>query len=166
MATGKTQSDITQKAVMVKDLIKDNYINELKELIKADHHFTAFIVISCGIEFLGKCISSTTDWFLDNHSKEDFNNALTSFESLIKYSTIGELNRDGASFYNIIRCGIIHSSVPKNGLTITEGKNNFPNEVGLRDLTEDFIKACNDLLNKKVKMGGGKSLDDVICYTS
>ena len=168
MATGKTQSDRTQTGVMVKDLIKDYYISELN-VLSNKHPFTAFMVISCGIEFLGKCISSETDWFLGSHSKDHFNNALTKFGSLDKYSKIGK-EYDGkgndVSLYDIIRCGIIHSSIPKAGITITEENNNLPDEVGLKDLTKDFIDACSDILNKKVQMGGGKSLDDVICYIS
>ena len=168
MSTAKTQTDKTQRPVSVKEFIENYYIKDLEGLIN-NHPFTAFLVISCGIEFLGKCLSSN-DWFDRGHSTDDFNNALKVFDSLNKYSSLGlEFNKnDGEdiSLYSRIRCGIVHSSVPKIGLSITEGKNNLPNEIGLKDLSKDFINACKSLLDKKVQMYCSKSLEDIICYIS
>lgn len=123
-------------------------------------------MISSGIEFLGKAISDY-DWIMEGRSKEDFNNALQTFESLQKYSTLG-LKQDSAqsdiSLYSIVRCGIVHSSCPDVGITLTDAKNNLPGEIGIKDFSSDFIAACNDLLNEDVSLGKGKTLQDTICY--
>ncbi len=169
MSTAKTQTEITKQIVTVKDFIEDYYIKELEQLIEDKYAFTAFLVISCGIEFLGKCLSPY-DWFDRGYSTDDFNNALKVFDSLNKYSSLGlEFNKnDGEdiSLYSIIRCGIVHSSVPKIGLSITEGKNNLPNEIGLKDLSKDFMNACRSILDKTVPMHSSKSLEDAFCYVS
>lgn len=166
MATGLTQTQSEQKAIDVSSFIADYYINELKRLIDEKHFFIAFLVVTAGIEFLGKA-TSEHDWFEAKESKTDFNDALNRFSSLNKYSQLNlefDKKNNDVSFYSIVRCGIVHASRPKAGITLTEANNNFPTEIGIIDLVADFNAACNDLLNSKVSMGKGKKLSDIICY--
>jgi len=127
-----------------------------------------FLMISSGIEFLGKAISSDSDFFDENHSKDKFNLALSTFKSLNKYNTLGlEMNKNvDVSLYSIVRCGIVHSSCPKDKIKLTETFNTLPDEIGLIDFSADFKAACQDLLDGTVQLGGGKALTDVLCYTS
>ena len=166
-ATGSTQTHISQVRVSLSDFIKDYYIDELNCLISEEHYFVAFLVISSGIEFLGKAISGS-GWSVVGKSKRDFNKALRTFKSLRKYSKLG-LKQDGAksgdsSLYSIVRCGIVHFSCPGYGITLTDEGDALPHEIGIKDFSSDFIAACNDLLNGKVSLGKGKALADIICY--
>ena len=169
MATGNTPTDKTQVSVDYSSLIKDYYISELNTLIKENHSFVAFLVISSGIEFLGKAISAEMDLFKEGNSKDDFKNALDSFPSLNKYSSLG-LSKDkkgiDKTLYDIVRCGIVHSTSPKTGITLSEDGNDLPSVVGLADLAKDFNDACQDLLSGKIPMGKGKTLSDPIWYIS
>ena len=47
---------------------------------------------------------------------------------------------------------------------IADEGNALPHEIGIKDFSSDFITACNDLLNGKVRLGRGKALADIICY--
>ena len=165
--TGQTQTEVSQIAVDLASFISDHYIIELRKLISDNHPFVAFIVIASGIEFLGKAISNNT-FFEDGHSKTDFNNALSQFPSLQKYSNLGLFvkNNIDLSLYKGLRCGIVHSTCPQNGIVLTEGNNALPKEIGLIDLSNDFIAACDDLLQGRIPMGTGKQLSDVLCYIS
>ena len=166
MATGLTQTQSEQQAIDITTFISEYYINEVKQLISEKHYFVAFLVISSGIEFLGKAISDH-DWSKTGTSREDFNSALSAFLSLKKYSNLGlefDNAKNDTSFYTIVRCGIVHASRPMLGITLSEGNNNLPNKIGITDLYSDFNDACNDLLNGVVPLGNGKNLSDTICY--
>lgn len=166
MSTGLTPTQIEQQAIDIATFIRDNYISELKRLIQNRHFFVAFLVISSGIEFLGKAISNH-GWFKKGMSKKDFNHALAVFPSLNKYSNLGikyDSSQNDESFYAIVRCGIVHASRPLQGISLSDTINLLPNEIGIKDLSTDFFTACNDLLNSAVPMGKGKNLNDIICY--
>lgn len=166
MSTGLTPTQIKQQAIDIATFIQDNYISELKRLIQNRHFFVAFLVISSGIEFLGKAISNH-GWFKKGMSKKDFNYALAVFPSLNKYSNLGikyDSSQNDESFYAIVRCGIVHASRPLQGISLSDTNNLLPNEIGIIDLSTDFFTACNDLLNSTVPMGNGKNLNDIICY--
>lgn len=81
MATGYTKTHSEQQAIDISSFISDYYIDELKRLIRDKHFFVAFLVISSGIEFLGKAISNHS-WFKVGTSKKDFISALNAFPSL------------------------------------------------------------------------------------
>jgi hypothetical protein len=170
-STGQTPTNTSQVPVDYASFINDYYIKELNSLVAEGHSVTAFLVISSGIEFLGKAISQD-NLFSSGHSNDDFNNALNTFKSLQKYSNLGlhsyQKNNHTVddSLYAIVRCGIVHSSTPKIGITLTDGSNNLPCEVGLSDLFNDFVSACNELLNGSVPMGPGKNLKDPLCFIS
>lgn len=83
MATGLTQTLSEQRAIDITMFISDYYIGEVKRLINDRHYFVAFLVISSGIEFLGKAVSAH-DWFKIGTSKKDFNSALSVFKQIRK----------------------------------------------------------------------------------
>lgn len=194
MSTGKTPTYITQTPVSFKKFLKDHYIDELKTIIDNKHYFLAFLVISSGIEFLGKLLDDD-DFFSNNGPRRKFNLALEKLESLNCYFTLGlrktkpatnttaqnkkknkkkktetqDQNEVDTSFFEIIRCGIVHASCPEPELILSEWENDFNADtkvVGLNSLYNDFVKACNKLLNGEVQLGEGKSLDDTLFYTS
>lgn len=160
MATGSTQTIKEQKEVSVKQYIEKYIMASVEDLVEREQHLPAFLMISCGIEFLGKCIGSKP--FEDrDYQGGNFKNALASFSSLNKY-----ILNCSIDIYTNLRCGIVHSLLPDNNIMLVEGKNNLPNVIGLKDLKDDFITACNDLLTDVCHMGDNKSLNDTICYIS
>lgn len=166
MSTGSTQTQIEQKSIDTATFINDNYITEVKSLIDNGHYFVAFLVISSGIEFLGKAISKH-GWFKKGMAKKDFNHALKIFQSLNKYATLGiqyDNSQNDESFYAIVRCGIVHAYRPLQGISLSDTVNVLPYEIGIIDLSTDFFAACSDLLSGVVPMGNGKNLKDIICY--
>ena len=160
MATGSTQTFKEQKEVSVRQYIEEYIMRSVEELVDRDQYLPAFLMISCGIEFLGKCIGSRP--FRDRGYKgNNFKNALAGFSSLNKYKI-----NSSVDIYKNLRCGIVHSLLPDNRIMLVEENNNLPNVIGLKNLKDDFITACNDLLTDVCHMGGNKTLNDTICYIS
>ena len=160
VATGSTQTIKEQKEVSVKQYIEEYIMKSVEELVGGDQYLPAFLMITCGVEFLGKCIGPKP--FKDrDHQGNNFKNALGGFSSLNKY-----IFGCSVDIYKNLRCGIVHSLLPDNNIMLVEENNNLPNVIGLKDLKDDFITACNDLLTDVCHMGGNKSLNDTICYIS
>jgi hypothetical protein len=146
-----------------KEFIENILIKEIGE-IKNSHHYLSLSLICEGIEFLGKYISDD-DWEETQVSEKQFINALSTFKALKKYNkyyTNG--NGDPCSFlYRSIRCGFCHSLSPsstdKKGYgydsTLGEyGKSEIISEgnkckiyININSLYDDFVEACNELLN-------------------
>ena len=169
MSTAYTQTNAEQRAVTISEFIQTHYVDVIPDIVNSKHAFVAFQVISCGIEYLGICISSH-DFVTLNNSQSDFNLALEKFPSLQKYynlTIVQDTTVPGNhELYGALRCGVIHDSRPKKGLTLSEKKNDLPSIIGLEDLRSDFIMACEYLLTGSIPMGGGKSLNDAFCYVN
>ena len=56
--------------VTVENFIQDYLIKQIGE-VKACHPYFAFALIAIGIEFLGKCQNSYTDWNYYKHSQPE-----------------------------------------------------------------------------------------------
>jgi len=114
-------------------------IDELKDIVE-NHPFHAFALLAIVIEVLGKSINSHTDWQHFERNGFDFNNALTKYQSLKKYSTLK------VSLYDTLRCGMAHAFLPKEGIKLVPDKNDFSNDtIGCKELYEDIVIAWSDL---------------------
>lgn len=142
----------------LRDFIQQNLIEEIGT-IKDEHPYMAFLLISCGIEFLGKCIGAN-DWQDSGHSTADFNNALSRFPSLQKYQSP---NIGSKSLYRIIRCGLCHALLPQQGIVLSQDAsqdlNSHPIVLKIDDFYGDFVTACETLKNDGSLLGLGKTLD-------
>lgn len=132
----------------VQDFIKQLYIKEIGE-IKNEHPYMAYMVIGAGIEFLGKVLEQTSrnDWFAEHHSSVDFKKAVSDLQGLKKYEKIKDV------LYTHLRCGLLHSSVPKADLKL--GDKNAEEEIStppyilnIDAFYEAFKNACNDVILK------------------
>jgi hypothetical protein len=138
--------------IPVKTFIEKVLIQELFQVIKKSP-WLGFVSISSGIEFLGKCISDSSNWD-SGGSKDQFNNAIRQLEGLNKYTFL--LDRTDFNLYNELRCGLIHSMAPKNKISLSSGKDEDDNldesrgrvNFNVDVLFDDFKQACEDVIKK------------------
>lgn len=130
--------------MIVREFIQKFMIDDIGRLVDS-HPFHSFVLMSIGIEFLGKCLRDG-DWDDPNrNATEDFNNAISELYSFTKYRNIDGL-------YDKLRCGLAHLSVPKNGIKLDREGNDIsssPIILGCREMYEDFKSACNEVLEDK-----------------
>jgi len=122
------------------------WLNEYqKEVEKIKDHspFLMVLCIAACIEFLGKLLNNET---LDsgNNCGKKFEDALTHFESLKKYS--------GKNFYNLIRCGLAHRASVKEGVILSIEKESKLDEtpiiINTKEFYNDFVKAVEEAQSK------------------
>jgi hypothetical protein len=142
------------------DMIDSIWLNELNTILTQKCNYSAFILIGCGIEFLGKCLqipNGRSSWFNGEPGK-DFKKAL-SLPSLTKY--------DAEDLYEKLRCGMVHSSFPKQGITLTDTANqNLTGSDKVYDINElycDFIDACNEV-KKRLNGNASNQSDNLNTY--
>lgn len=133
------------------DFIKTVFIHELKDIV--DHHpYIAFMVMSTGIEFLGKCMDTNkSSWHDKGKSQDNFGKAIKEIPSLQKYEPL--LDRNGYDIYGSLRCGLLHSAQPEFKITLSS-KEEAPHllestaytqqRINLKceDFYADFKEAC------------------------
>jgi len=130
--------------------IQEVLIEPIKDIIEK-HPFHAFFLLCPIVEILGKCLNKDSDWHFPNHSKKDFNNALKTLTPLKKYSLLS------ADLYSIVRCGLLHAGIPKEGIKLCPNNNDLSNNtIGCKELYYDIKCAWeeiknNDLAKKEMK---------------
>lgn len=156
--------------------IKEVLVGEVAE-IKDNHPYLAFSLVGECIEFLGKIISDAS-WGKVGNSEKNFIEALKKFDALKKYYNSEETNSEGKeynSLYRTVRCGFCHGLRPS---TIDVDKNMYECYLGeygdkhyskeeskkilyfnINQLYDDFVSACNELIEHPNYVGKGKSLD-------
>lgn len=121
------------------------------ELFVNERPFHAFASLAVIIEVLGKCSNPNTDWQYYNVQVKDFDNALT-LPSLQKYKSLPFNVR------SYLRNGMLHAFFPKNGVTLTNDRNDLPNNIiGCRELYEDIKAAWEEINSGRIQ--SQKNLD-------
>jgi hypothetical protein len=115
--------------------------------ISVSNVYLSFVLISIGIEFLGKCIDDeTSDWNAGGKSEKHFNLAISKL--MPKYRPY--------NLYKLLRCGLSHSLAPQEGLSLSENKNNTIHLsiksdgtliLNIENFYNDFKDACKIVLN-------------------
>lgn len=130
----KTVGDIS-----VRQFIQEYLIDDIGETVKKFPYF-AFLLMSVGIEFLGKCQNSY-DWddYNSNISpKDNFNNGLK----------IGPLKRyANMDLCNKLRNGLAHALLIKQGIKVSQGDSS--DALNSDTFYADFKEACESVLNAK-----------------
>jgi hypothetical protein len=143
-----------------KDFIQQVLINEIKPLTISSPYL-AFALMAIGIEFLGKCLDTSTDnWNKGGRSKANFINAINTLPGLQFYEGYEE------GLFVEIRCGFAHSFVPGPHFTLSS-KDQSPHmsesggRVNLRceDFYEDFKTACEAVIGMSFPAGGKMNED-------
>jgi hypothetical protein len=135
--------------IKVHEFIQQYFIDELEQIVeKFPYH--AFMIISIGIEHLGKCLNQNTKNFHDGKPKNDFNRALDNLNTFRKYKNINRKYQ----FYSNLRSGMLHAGVPKRIVTLSSGKQQehlYVNGgiINLRceDFFADFKLACLEVIS-------------------
>jgi len=133
------------------EFIQKILIEEIGE-IKDKHPYLMCMLVSQGIEFLGKTlrpINKTSGWNENQNAKRDFQSAIKLLPSLRKYAEI--------DIYQRIRCRFCEKMVTDDNMVsddTTHPKAGSANDkdritVNLNDLYDDFKRACEDLLEMK-----------------
>lgn len=133
------------------EFIQKILIEEIGE-IKDKHPYLMCMLVSQGIEFLGKTvrpINNGSGWNENQNAKRDFQSAIKLFPSLRKYTEIDIYQRIRCRFCekmvtddNMVSDDTAHS---KGGGAADKGRVT----VNLNDLYDDFKRACEDLLEMK-----------------
>ena len=131
--------------MIVSDFIQKYLIDRIESLID-DYPFESFILMSIGIEFLGKCLNNNPwdDWKMKKPS-DTFDDAIKSYPTLTKYTSIPFL-------YHNLRCGLAHRFMVKGNINLCPDKNDLTNTIitiGCKELYADFRRACLDAINNK-----------------
>lgn len=132
-----------------KDFIKEFLIDKIGKL-KENEPYVAFLMMSIGIEFLGKCLNNSAVWDTDKMSGSDFNLAITTLTTLRKYQNM--------DLYDKLRCGLAHCMMVKKGLAIRDKGSNTSVCISCEEFYKDFKAACEEVMNMpKLPV---KNLDD------
>lgn len=131
-----------------KEFIQIELIDGIGEIIES-RPFLACIVMSAGIEFLGKCLDIQKGWN-DKDPERYFNDAISNlFPKDYQKANSNDL-------YHMLRCGMIHSCMPDSKLALSADGNNFRTEVigqtertiiSVKALYGDFVNACQSVIN-------------------
>ena len=137
------------KSIKVEDFINDYLITHIGE-IKNNYPYFAFVLMSIGIEFLGKCQNTDFDWNKYRHAQPetDFNKGME-LPSLKKYKQL--------NLYRNLRCGLAHS-LSTNGNLVLSDKSNTTT-LNCEEFYNAFVDACNEILSGKANMPTKKLTD-------
>jgi len=129
-----------------KSFISQVLIEEIGN-ISISNVYLSFVLISIGIEFLGKCIDDgTSDWSTSGKSEIHFNLAISELMPMYRPYNL----------YRLLRCGLSHSLAPQDGLALSESKNNTIHltiksdgtlVLNIENFYNDFKNACMIVIN-------------------
>lgn len=139
------QSKVIKKSG--KEFIREYLIDKIEKL-KDSEPYIAFLMMSIGIEFLGKCLNDKHDWDVSNMSESDFNLAIGRLKSLKKYRSW--------DLYHKLRCGLAHTMMVKSGLEIKDKGASTSTCVSCEEFYNDFKAACEEVMNMSLPV---KNLD-------
>lgn len=139
-------------SLLPKEFIEQIFIVQLEEIVsKHHHHYIAFMVMSAGIDFLGKCMDTKSkDWNKSSLGPSKlFDKAVNELNALSKYRQYLKTHR----LYNSLRCGLLHSASPKREITLSSG-NEMPHmtihgtrlNLKCEDFFVDFKFACEEVI--------------------
>ncbi len=148
-----TMSKNNGNPVTVREFIEEYLIRQIGE-IKNDYPYLAFVLMSVGIEFLGKCQNTKTNWQY-NDSANDFKLGMSLFSN--------SYNWNAGDLYSKLRCGMAHALQTKQIDLSDTG--NCNNGISCDMFYDDFVSACKALINKNPPIQTqGKRLSDVFFY--
>lgn len=133
----------TSQTFTPREFIQKFMIDEMSVIVK-NHPFYAFSLLAEAIEVLGKCLNPISDWFASGSSENDFYNAINTLKGfeLYKCFNFTKKSKDGKTIntnllYSKLRCGLLHSFLPKEGITLAPS-------VGNEDLSNNIV-GCGEL---------------------
>lgn len=119
-------------------------LDEMQDIVEK-HPYHAFALLSIFIEVIGKSINNDDDWQHFESKGKDFKVALNSCLSLQKYQNVNDL-------YGVLRCGMNHAFMPKEGIQLGSDYNDFANNtIGCKEMYRDIKDAWNSIVTGVTK---------------
>ena len=119
-------------------------IDDMQDIVE-QHPYHAFALLSICIEVIGKSINNDKDWQHFEPKGKDFNEALNLCPTLQKYQNVKDL-------YSILRCGMNHAFLPKEGIKLAPDNNDLANNIiGCKELYDDIKDAWNGIITGAIK---------------
>lgn len=141
--TGQQQQTENRRSLSIEYFINKYLIGEIGE-IKDNHPYLAFVLMSSGIEFLGRYMRNRLT--KRNVGRYCFNYAIKNLEPLNSYlNKVGF--KDISNLYGDFRCGLIHQYRIENPQIILSNQNS--EEIGTIDCDkfyEAFAESCKDAI--------------------
>lgn len=141
------------RTLTAREFIQETLIKEFGDIVngKERHDYISFLLISCGIEFLGRCMDAAgTDWELHKSNGKYFKQGITLFPQCYQKRKKRNIPH---ILYKGLRCGICHALLPQKNIYVSSKKkqdlNNIPICLNIRTFFDDFKKACTSLLNNE-----------------
>lgn len=124
----------------------ESIVNAIEKII-GEQPYPAFLLMSALVEFMGKCKAKRADFDESGHSKEDFT-SIIKLNAFNDYKILGEKYTD--DLYSVLRCGLIHSMAPKEGIKLTKNKNDLSKKIiGAVDFFNSIKKGWEELMEEK-----------------
>lgn len=137
------------RTLKAREFIQETLIDEFNDIVNGEkeHNYISFLLISCGIEFLGKCMAPVgTDWH-HSASTQYFKQGISLFPDPYKQQGIDKV------LYDRLRCGICHALLPGDELIVSSTEeqklNSNPIRLNIRTFFDDFKDACTSLLENE-----------------
>lgn len=137
------------RTLKAREFIQETLIDEFNDIVNGEkeHNYISFLLISCGIEFLGKCMAPVgTDWH-HSASTQYFKQGIFLFPDPYKQQGIDKV------LYDRLRCGICHALLPGDELIVSSTEeqklNSNPIRLNIRTFFDDFKDACTSLLENE-----------------
>ena len=134
------------KKMDVRELGDSLFSKELENFVKCQPYM-AFVNLSALLEFIARCKYQKRD--NDYKTGDLCANAINSIKALEKYKTMNyetEEKKMSNYLYKSIRCGMLHSILPKKEVILNAGANDLDNKVvGALELYGDIQKAWDEL---------------------
>lgn len=145
----------------LKDFINRTLIQEIAEIQDSGHHYLSFGLIAQGIEFLGACIDTNSDFFATDRSKIRFKKAISDLfpAAYDPYNVQGQPHY----LYVDLRCGLLHVALPKPAIELIQEAEIpvFGDHLQIKPirgtdslilvsqrLYDDFKNACEDVIKR------------------
>lgn len=138
---GQQQQTATTRNLSIEDFINKYLIDEIGK-IKENHPYMAFVLMSSGIEFLGRYMRNQLT--KPNVGRYCFNYAIKNLEPLNSY--LGKVGFDDISnLYGEFRCGLIHQyRIANTQIILSDQNSEGARTINCDDFYKAFAESCKD----------------------
>ena len=132
------------KDAMTLEEYGNKLINEDLEQLVESNPYLAFIVLLAVIEFIARCRKKLKNFHNSKDTKKRYVEAINNINAFKAYKQLNY--QDSNKLYTLLRCGLLHSTIPDNGITLSSEENDLPNNiVGCISLYNDVKQAWTEI---------------------
>lgn len=128
--------DTKKKQIDIIELGNSLFNKDFEDFIDRQPYM-AFVIMSAMLEFLAKCSKHV---FNRNLKHNEIINEIKNIKVLKKYTQMKFVK--GEDIYSVLRCGMVHSLIPDQGIKLTKDTNDLCNmTIGANEFYADLNKA-------------------------